>query len=436
MTTTVNSTHENSDNRPIRAGIVVTGTELITGTLTDRNGPWLTQQLTALGVEVSHLTCVGDRADDLEAVLGFLRDQSVDLIVTSGGLGPTADDVTTEVVAGFAGAELELDAAMEERIGEILARYRSLTKFDPGAIRAANRKQALVPKGAVALDPVGTAPGLVLTADGVVVVVLPGPPRELRTMWPAAMAAPAMRQLLSGVTPYREVQLRLFGLPESQIAVALREIGETEDLGPLEITTCVRRAELIVDIRHRPGAEAICDALVAAIRARHERHVFSTDGSTLDEQVATLLGGRRIALAESCTAGLLAGRLTERPGSSGYVAGGVVAYSNAAKTDLLDVPAELIERHGAVSPEVARAMADGARRRLGADIGVGISGVAGPDGGTDDKPVGYVCVCVTTDEGVVLASDPLLPGDRAEIRDRSTTVALHLVRRALLGDSA
>ncbi|MBV9730998.1 MAG: competence/damage-inducible protein A [Pseudonocardiales bacterium] len=421
-----------NDGPDVRAGIVVTGTELLTGLITDRNGPWLAQRLGELGFEVAHLLCVGDRPVDLAAALRFLADQGVDLVVTSGGLGPTADDLTTEVVAGFAGVELELDEALEQQIAVILARFRYLAHFSPQALRAANRKQAMVPRGAQALDPVGTAPGLVVPVDGgPTVIVLPGPPRELREMWPAALATRAARDVLARTQPFASARLRLFGLPESEIAVTLREVSETLDLTPLEITTCLRRAEIVIDIRHRPGAEAIRDALIEAIRARHARHLFSTDGTSLDDQLAGLLRGRRIGLAESCTGGLLAARLTEQPGSSDYVAGGVVAYSNAAKTKLLGVPAELIEQHGAVSPEVARAMADGARERFSAGTGVGITGVAGPGGGTDAKPVGYVCICVTTSDGAALARDPVLPGDRAEIRDRSVTVAMHLVRRVL-----
>ncbi|PZS24810.1 MAG: competence/damage-inducible protein A [Pseudonocardiales bacterium] len=421
-----------SNSTDVRAGIVVTGTELLSGLVTDRNGPWLAQRLGELGVEVAHLLCVGDRPADLAAALRFVADQGVELVVTSGGLGPTADDVTTEVVAGFAGVELELDEAMEQQIAAILARFRRLSGFDPAGLLAANRKQAMVPRGAQALDPVGTAPGLVVPIDGgPTVIVLPGPPRELQVMWPAALATPAAKAVLARTRPFESAQLRLFGLPESQIAVTLREVGETLDLTPLEITTCLRRAELVIDIRHRSGAEATRDALVEQIRARHARYVFSIDGTSLDQQLAGLLRGRRIGLAESCTGGLLAARLTEQPGSSGYVAGGVVAYSNAVKTELLGVAAELIEQHGAVSPEVARAMADGARDHFGAEVGVGITGVAGPGGGTDTKPVGYVCVCVTTSDGTVLASDPVLPGDRAEIRDRSVTYAMHLIRRVL-----
>jgi nicotinamide-nucleotide amidase len=213
------------------------------------------------------------------------------------------------------------------------------------------------------------------------------------------------------------------------------------DLSKLEITTCLRRAELEVDIRHRPGAEPEREALLEGIVERHRRFVFSTDGSSLDEQVAALLRGdgdgveaRRVALAESCTAGLLASRLSEPPGASDYLAGGVVAYSNDAKVELLGVPAEVIAERGAVSPEVAEAMADGALARFNASLAVGITGIAGPGGGSEEKPVGYVCVCVKASDGTALARDPVLPGNRVEIKDRSATLAMHLMRRLMLGE--
>jgi nicotinamide-nucleotide amidase len=418
----------------VRGGVVVTGTEVLTGRITDRNGPWIAERLGELGVEVSHIVCVGDRKPDLEGALRFLADLGVDLIVTSGGLGPTADDLTAEAVAGFAGRKLVLDEEMEERIAEILAGFARRLRFDPEALREANRKQAMVPEGATPLDPAGTAPGLVVPTDGPVIVVLPGPPRELQSMWPAALETDAVREVVSRATPYRTETMRIFGIPESELAKSLREIEEDVDLAPLEITTCLRRAELEIDVRYREGAEPVAQRLMDELAARHSRFVFSRDGSSIDQQIAQLLAGRRIGLAESCTAGLLAARLTEIPGSSEYIAGGVVAYSNEAKVNLLGVPAELIESEGAVSPEVAEAMADGALSHFDAELGIGITGIAGPGGGTEEKPVGYVCICVKHADGATLARDLVLPGDRAEIRDRSTTLAMHLLRRLLLGD--
>jgi nicotinamide-nucleotide amidase len=421
----------------VRAGILVTGTEVIAARISDRNGPWISERLGELGVEVAHILVVGDRPEDLTAGLRFMAGDGADLIVTSGGLGPTADDLTAEVVARFAGRELVLDEGMEEKIARILAGFARRFRTDPEALRVANRKQAMIPEGADTVDPAGTAPGLVVAVDGgPVVIVLPGPPRELHEMWPAAISKPAAAAVLQAAEPYEAVSLRLFGIPESEIAKSLREIEAQTDLSALEITTCLRRAELEVDVRHRRGAEAARDALVEGIRARHERFLYSVDGSSLDEQLAGLLreGSRLVGLAESCTAGLLAARLTEPPGASEYVAGGVVAYSNPAKTDLLDVPAELIERHGAVSPAVAEAMADGALSRFSADLACGVTGIAGPGGGTEDKPVGYVCICVKDADGQALARDPVLPGDRGEVRDRSCTVAMHMMRRVLRGE--
>jgi competence/damage-inducible protein CinA-like protein len=417
----------------VRAGILITGTEVITGEISDRNGPWISQRLGELGVEVAHLMVIGDRPEDLLSGLGFLRDQDVDLIVTSGGLGPTADDMTAEVVGRFAGRELILDEEMEAKIAAILEGFARRFKFDPESLAEANRKQAMVPDGAVAIDPAGTAPGLVVPAGEQVVIVMPGPPRELHALWPQALETGPAREVLERASPYRQLALRLFAVPESELAATLREVGEGADLSPLEIVTCLRGGELYVDVRYRDGGDAAAQAVRDAIAERHGRFLFSETGEDADEVVAGLLDGRTIAVGESCTAGLLSARLTERPGSSEYFLGGVVAYSNEAKSELLGVPAALIEQRGAVSPEVAEAMAAGAIERFGADCGVGITGIAGPDGGTEEKPVGYVCICGALASGERLARDPVLPGSRDDVRERSVVVALHLVRHLLLG---
>jgi nicotinamide-nucleotide amidase len=417
-----------------RAGIVVTGTEVLTGRVRDRNGPWLSDRLLELGVELAHITICGDRPRDIEAQLSFLADQGVDLILTSGGLGPTADDMTIEVVARFAGRALVLDEALEERIGEILRPLmRRFRRWDPEAMRAANRKQALIPEGSVVIDPVGTAPGVVVPGSPVV-VVLPGPPRELQPMWETALATAPVQAAIAGRTPYRQHTLRLFGLPESALAETLREAERSvEGFDRLEITTCLRGGELEVVTRLEPDAAPAYEALERLIADCHPRELYSTDGARVDDLVAELLAGRRVATAESCTAGLLAARLTERPGSSEYVAGGAVVYANEAKTDVLGVDPALIADHGAVSEPVAAAMAEGALRRFDADTAVAVTGIAGPGGGTPDKPVGTVCWCVRLGEGKSLSRTLLLPGDRSDIRDRSTTVAMHLLRRILSG---
>jgi nicotinamide-nucleotide amidase len=415
-----------------RAGIVVTGTEVLTGRIQDRNGPWLADRLLELGVELAHVTICGDRPEDIEAQLRFLAGEGVDLIVTSGGLGPTADDMTVETVARFCDCELVLDEELEDKIAAILKPLMArFSHWDFDAVRAANRKQALVPEGSFIIDPVGTAPGVVVPGKPAV-VVLPGPPRELQPMWRTAVASEPVQEAIAGRTEYRQETVRMFGLPESGLADTLRDAEEGIDgFAGLEITTCLRRGEIEVVTRFEPEAADVYRELVELLRERHGRDIFSEDGSRVDDQVAQLLAGRRIGTAESCTAGLLAARLTERPGSSDYVAGGVVAYANEAKVELLGVDPELIERHGAVSEPVAEAMADGALRRFEADTAIAITGIAGPGGGTEDKPVGTVCWSVKLADGRALTRTAVLPGDRMDIRDRSTTVAMHLLRRIL-----
>jgi nicotinamide-nucleotide amidase len=424
---------DDGGRRP-RAAVVLTGSELVTGAIADANGSWLAHELTARGFEVALLLVVGDRPDDLADALRYCAAAGCVLVVTSGGLGPTADDLTGEVVAAFAGVELQFDEALRERISAIVARFPRIDQ-NPDARDAGVRKQAWVPRGAAVLEPIGTAPGLVVSTDGPLVVVLPGPPRELTGMWPAALATAPMRALLSTVPSAGGRQLRYYGLSEAEVAATLRVLEQERDLSAVEVTTCLRRSELEVDLRPQPGAQDAAQWLADQLAERHAKRLISADGTSTDELLARALleRGVTVATAESCTGGLLAGRLVDRPGSSAYVLGGIVSYSNAAKTALLGVPTELIETHGAVSPQVARAMADGARAALGADVGIGITGVAGPDGGTPDKPVGYVCFCVTTASGVVLARDRRIPGGRADVRDRSVDAGMHLLLRVVTG---
>jgi nicotinamide-nucleotide amidase len=415
-----------------RAGIVVTGTEVLTGRVQDRNGPWIADRLLELGVELAHITICGDRPADIEAQLRFMADQGVDLIVTSGGLGPTADDMTVEVVARFCGRELVLDNEVENKIADILKKlmgHFNLENFD--AVLAANRKQAMIPAGAQVLDPVGTAPGVVVPGKPTV-IVLPGPPRELQPMWHKAIETSAAQQAVAGRTIYRQETIRMFGLPESGLAETLREAeASVPNFDSLEITTCLRRGEIEMVTRYEPDAAAVYAELTQLLRDKHGELLYSEDGSNVDDQVARFLTGRRIATAESCTAGLLAARLTDRPGSSDYVMGGVVSYSNDAKADLLGVDPALIEKHGAVSEPVAEAMAAGALERFGADTAVAITGIAGPGGGTAEKPVGTVCFTVKLADGSTITRTMRLPGDRSDVRERSTTVAMHLLRRTL-----
>jgi nicotinamide-nucleotide amidase len=423
-----------------RAGIVVTGTEVLTGRVVDRNGPWLADRLLELGVELAHNVIVGDRPSDVEAALGWLAGHGVDLIVTSGGLGPTEDDLTADVVARFQGREMVLDEALEERIAEILRPLAArMPGLDMDAVRDANRKQAFVPVGATVLEPVGTAPGLVVPpADGSrpTVLVLPGPPRELQPMWRAALEVDAFRAAIRGAVEYSSSMLRLFGIPESEIAETMRRArSEGIDLDALEITTCMRRGEIEVVTRYEPGQAPVFRAFEELVRSRHADTLFSDDGTSVDQQVASLLRERgwTISTAESCTGGLLAGRITDPAGASEYFTGGVVVYDRAAK-EQLGVAAATLDAHGEVSVETARELAAAVRARRGTDVGVGVTGIAGPGGGTAEKPVGLVCFSVAGPEGSITRS-ATLPGSRFDVRDRSTTVAMHMVRRLLLGET-
>lgn len=419
-----------------RAGVLITGTEVLSGIITDRNGPWLSERLREIGVDAAHIVIVGDRAEDMLAALEFMAAEGLDLIVTSGGLGPTADDLTAEIVGRFSGREMVLDPVLEARIGEILARMlERWPRLDPEAILHSNRKQAVIPEGATVLDPVGTAPGLVVPparGERPTVVVLPGPPRELKAMWEMALRTNAFHAATARATTYRTRILRLFGIPESAIADTLRAAADAGiDLDSLEVTTCLRRGEIEIATRYEPDAEPVYAAFADFVRERHADTLFSEDASTIDEQVAALLGDRTIAVAESCTGGLMAARLTDRPGSSAYFKGGLVVYSDEAKVALAGVDPDLLERHGAVSAEVAEALADGAIERLDADVGVGITGIAGPGGGSAKKPVGLVWFSVHERGAHRITRSLNLPGGRTDVRDRATVVAMHLVRRLL-----
>ncbi|HEV3318214.1 MAG TPA: competence/damage-inducible protein A [Solirubrobacteraceae bacterium] len=425
-----------------RAGIVVTGTEVLEGRVRDRNGPWLAERLRELGVDLAYVTIVGDRPQDMGQALRFMAEQGVDLVLTSGGLGPTADDLTAEIVAGFHGRAMALDEALADRIEAIVSPLlKRRPNLDPEAIRVGTRKQAMVPEGATVLEPVGTAPGLVVPpsvpGSGPTVVVLPGPPRELRPMWSAAIQTDALREAIAGATVYEQRTLRLFGIPESEIAETLRQAErEGIELGKLEVTTCLKRGEIEVVTRYEPDAAGAYEEFERLVGERHADTLFSTDGDTVDEQVAGMLREQSwsIAVAESCTGGELTARLTGPAGASEYVKGGIVVYANEAKVVLAGVDRELIEEHGAVSEQVARALAEGARGRMDADVGVGVTGVAGPGGGTERKPVGSVWLSVAGPEGTSVTRSVNLPGGRADVRDRACTVSLHMVRRLLLGE--
>ena len=411
-----------------RAAIVVTGSELVRGERTDLNGPFYAREALLLGLQPSRIAIVGDDPDDLESALreGFTSD----VCLVSGGLGPTHDDRTIELVARVAGRQLRVDTTLEHEIEQISRRFaermgRSYADFAPGV-----SKQAALPEGALSLGIAGTAPGVVLEAGACVVVVLPGPPGELQQLWPRAVASEPMQRVLEHTTqPTRRV-LRFYGASESLVAKALAEAGGDGD--GVDATICAREFEIHVDLIVEPGAEPRAAALEEAFLAPLEGYLFGRDERSVQELVLDLCRGRGLTLgtAESCTGGLVAGRLTSIAGASDVFHGGIVAYDDDVKVEALGVPPELLAAHGAVSAEVARAMADGARARLGVDVAVSVTGIAGPGGGTPEKPVGLVFLHVAGPEGETSLRIEL-PGGREWIRARSAVAALHLVRRLL-----
>jgi nicotinamide-nucleotide amidase len=414
-------------HRP-RAIVVVTGSELVRGERTDRNGPFYAREALSLGLVPERIVIVGDDRHDLEAALRAAED--ADICLVSGGLGPTHDDRTVELVARVAGARLVVDTELESRIEQISRRVaerlgRPYGDFAPGVT-----KQATVPEGAVVVGIAGTAPGLVVQGPRCVYVVMPGPPGELRRLWPEAVASEPVQAVLGRTSPPGRRVLRFYGVSESAVARALAEAGG--DGEGVEATICARDFEIHVDLVVEPGAEARADALATSLVEPIRGYLFTEDERSVAEIVLGLCRGRglRLATAESCTGGLVAARLTDVPGSSDVFAGGVVAYSNEVKTAEVGVSAALIDRHGAVSAEVAQAMAVGVRQRLGVDVGIAVTGVAGPDGGTEAKPVGLVYFHVSAPDGD-RGGEFSLPADRETVRSRATVGALHLARRVL-----
>jgi nicotinamide-nucleotide amidase len=415
-------------SRP-RCVVVVTGSELVRGDRTDRNGPFLAREALRLGLEPARILIVGDREDELAAALE--EGLGADLCLVSGGLGPTHDDRTVEVLARAAGLELVVDEELEREIEGVSRSLAERLRRPYADFAAGVRKQATLPAGAVSLGLAGTAPGFVVNdTSRAAVVVLPGPPSELRRLWPRALETDAVRRVLQRARPPGRRVLRFFGASESAVARALADAGGDGD--GVEATICARDFEIHVELLAEPDGEPRADELAARLRARLERHLFAEDERPVEELVLGLCraSGLTLATGESCTGGLVAARLTSVPGSSDVFRGGVVAYADDAKVEQLAVPAETLERHGAVSAETAHAMAEGARARLHADVAVAVTGVAGPGGGTAEKPVGRVNVHVEGPEGGQ-GVELTIPGDRDGVRTRATVTALHLVRRLL-----
>jgi nicotinamide-nucleotide amidase len=413
---------------PPRAVVIVTGSELSRGDRRDLNGPFLARELVARGVEPARVVIVGDAPQELEEALR--AGLAADLCIVSGGLGPTHDDRTVELLGRVSGRAVVVDRDLEDEI-ETVSRgiaerlRRPYADFAPGV-----RKQASLPEGAVSLGLAGTAPGFVIEVSGTVAVVLPGPPAELERLWRAAVEAEPVRRVLARAQPPERRTLRFYGASESEVARALADAGG--DGGGVEATVCAREFEIHVGLVVRPGGSERADQLTVAFRSRLGRHLFAEDERRVEEIVLELCRrrGLTLATAESCTGGLVAARLTAIPGSSDVFRGSVVAYADDVKLDELEVPAEVLERDGAVSARTAAAMAAGVRGRLQADIGIGVTGIAGPGGGTPEKPVGLVFLHASGPDGE-LAGDFRVPADRETVRARATVAALHLTRRLL-----
>jgi nicotinamide-nucleotide amidase len=414
-------------SRP-RAAIVATGSELVRGERTDRNGPFLAAEAVRLGLDPARIEIVGDGVADLEATLR--RAFESDLVLVSGGLGPTHDDRTVELVARVAERALVLDEHLEQEIAEISRMIaerlgRPYSDFTTGV-----RKQATRPEGSLSLGLAGTAPGLVLELERTVVVVLPGPPRELQRLWPRALETAPVQRVLARAPSRQHRILRFFGTPESAVAEALAAAGGEGE--GVDVTICAREFEIHVDLFVEPSVEERGEQIVASMREALAPYLFGEDERSIAEIVLDLCRARGLTLAtaESCTGGMVAARLTSVSGSSDVFLGSVVAYANTVKESGLGVPDEVIETHGAVSAEVAAAMAEGVRTRLGADVAVAVTGVAGPGGGSADKPVGLV-FAHAAGAGAERSVRTELPGDREMIRGRATAASLHLVRRLL-----
>jgi nicotinamide-nucleotide amidase len=410
------------------AEIIAVGSELLTPHRIDTNSLFLTGRLNEMGIVVRAKTIVGDDRRDLSTVVASALTRS-DIVLLTGGLGPTEDDVTREVIAGLFDVPLVeqplLVATLEERF-----RQRGLT------MPAINRRQAMVPDGARVLPNAhGTAPGLLLERDGRTVVLLPGPPREMQPMF--NRLADEVLALRTAGRKVRRRQIKVTGRSESQVEEVAQPIYSRLGNAVTAVQTTILASPGLIELNlsavgsDTPFVDRVLDDGVTQISRALGDVVFSTDGRSLEAVVGHLLRDRglQFAAAESCTGGSLIARMTEVPGSSAWVAGGLVAYSNHVKVHGLDVAAELIDLHGAVSEPVAMAMAQGAQRRFQVDVAAGITGIAGPSGGTAAKPVGTVVIAVAASDLTVRTFR--FPGDREAVRRHATSAALDMIRRAV-----
>ena len=410
----------------MRAAVLVTGDEVLGGRVGERNAGFLARSLAEHGITVHRTLVVGDAPSEIRDGLQALIDLDVDLVCTSGGLGPTYDDLTMAAVAQTTDRPLQLHPAalamVEERSRSVALRL----SVDDADLDRMRRKQATLPQGATVLPPIGTAPGCTLMYDTTLIVVLPGPPWELQGMWDAALATDPLAGLLKRSGGITTRTFRLWSVFEAELVPVLDPLGaEVLD----RIGTYTREGELEIVV---PAPLA---TVVGGLLAHHfGAALFATDDRHVDAIVAEALveHGQTLAVGESCTGGGLGARVTTMPGASEWFVGGAITYSNASKTALLGVDPAVIARHGAVSAECVVQMAEGARTVAGASWGVAITGIAGPDGGTPDKPVGLVWIGVADPDGAIHAHEHrLLRADRESVRRRAQTTALHHLRVAL-----
>jgi competence/damage-inducible protein CinA-like protein len=406
----------------MKAEIIAVGSELLTPDRLDTNSLFLTAELNKLGIEVVRKTIVGDNRDLLSEAFSDALER-VPLIIASGGLGPTEDDLTRETVADLLGRKLRLNEAI---LRYIEGRFRALGREMPPV----NVRQAMVPEGAEVLEnPRGSAPGLWIEDAGRMIALLPGPPRELKPMF-REQILPRLERRGSGIRMFHR-ELRVAGMGESALEQRVKPIYTR--YADVNTTILAAPGEIQIHLRiwtdDAAHAQKTLDEISRSFELALTDRIFSQDGSSLEEVVANILtmNSATISAAESCTGGLLAQRLTSIAGSSSYFLGGVVCYSNELKTAWADVPPEIIKAKGAVSSEVAIALADGIRRRIGSTLGVGITGIAGPSGGTEEKPVGTVHVAIAH-AGGVKERGVRFPGDREAIRWHAAQLALDMVR--------
>jgi len=410
----------------MRAEIIATGSELLSGGVVDTNSVFLAEELLDIGIETAFKTIVGDDEKDMEDAVRTARER-VDVILVTGGIGPTEDDITRKALARVLKKRLVLS---DDALKAVKAVFKAKGKEYP----AANDRQALIPAGARLLrNPVGVAPGFTLVEDGKFVAVLPGVPAEMQAMFLEGLR-PALEEHFGGKAVIRRKVLHTCGLSESKVNELIQDILK-QKRPSMGLTARETGVDIRIVAHEGSGARSrsTMERIEAEVRKKLGDAIYGVDGQDMEEVVGALLTQRKrtLAVAESCTGGLISGRITNIAGSSAYFERGVVVYSNAAKTELLGVPADLIERYGAVSREVAKAMAQGMRERAKTDLGLAVTGIAGPSGGTPEKPVGLVYIALATIDGVTVSEDRIL-GTRSQVRQRTAQMAMDMVRRYLI----